>query len=579
LIFNKTGGNPFFLTQLLLTMHSEKLLAFNFTVGAWQWNLTEIEAAGIADYSVVELVARNLQQLPEETQQVLKLAACIGNRFNLDNLAIVREKSASETAADLWEALQAGLILPMSDAYKIPLVEEIDSQRRGQGEGVGSRPQHPISYRFLHDRVQQAAYSLIPDSQKKQTHLKIGFLLLNSTPPSEIAENIFDIVNQLNIGVEFLTNQEKRDELANFNLIAGKKAKSSAAYEAALKYFNVGLELLPDRAWQSHYDLIMELHSEALESSYINTDFERAFQLSEVIIARAKNLLEKVKVYELKVVFYFNQNQAQASIDIALKALKMLGVALPQKPNKLNIFMWLIRTKLAVGNKRIEDLAELPPMTDANKIAALRLLTNMTPATFIVAPDMFPLIVFKMVTLSLKYGNAPLSSVGYANYATIHCAVLGDMDSGYRYGQMAQALLERFQTNLYNSQISLIFNGFIRHWSEQVRESLIGLLEGIQSGLETGDVNNACYCASFYSNYIFLSGEPLDSVETKQSQYIQMLVNYKIEFMMEKAKVGAQVVLNLQGKTANPCLLVGEKFNEETMLPALRKSQNNLEYL
>jgi serine/threonine protein kinase len=273
LIFNKTGGNPFFLTQLLLTMHSEKLLAFNFTVGAWQWNLLEIEAAGIADYSVVELVARNLQQLPEQTQQLLKLAACMGNRFNLDNLAIVTEKTASETALDLWDGLQAGLILPMSDAYKIPLVEEIDSGRRGYGEGVASRPQHPISYRFLHDRVQQAAYSLIPDSQKKQTHLKIGFLLLNSTPPSEIAENIFDIVNQLNMGVEFLTNQEKRDELANFNLIAGKKAKSSAAYEAALKYFNAGLELLPDRAWQSHYDLIMELHAEALESSYINTEF------------------------------------------------------------------------------------------------------------------------------------------------------------------------------------------------------------------------------------------------------------------------------------------------------------------
>jgi predicted ATPase len=203
---------------------------------------------------------------------------------------LLRKKQAQKQRLDLWDALQAGLILPMSDAYKIPLVEEIDSQRRGQGEGVGSRPQHPISYRFLHDRVQQAAYSLIPDSQKKQTHLKIGFLLLNSTPPSEIAENIFDIVNQLNIGVEFLTNQEKRDELANFNLIAGKKAKSSAAYEAALKYFNVGLELLPDRAWQSHYDLIMELHTEALESSYINTDFERAFQLSEVIIARAQTI-------------------------------------------------------------------------------------------------------------------------------------------------------------------------------------------------------------------------------------------------------------------------------------------------
>ena len=590
LIFNKTGGNPFFITQLLSTIYSEKMLAFDFTLGAWQWDIREIIAAGIADYSVVELVARNLQQLPEETQQVLKLAACMGNHFSLENLAIVRGKSGLETAADLWEALQAGLILPMSDAYKIPLFDEeiVRIQRTGETPIPQNNQNHPaimqcsIDYRFLHDRVQQAAYSLIPDCQKKQTHLKIGYLLLEgehggiAPTVSEIAENIFDIVNQLNIGVEFITDREQRNQLANFNLIAGKKAKSSAAYEAALKYFNAGLELLPDRAWQNHYDLIMELHAEALELSYINTDFELAFQLSEVIISRAKTLLEKVKVYELKVIFYFNQNQSQASIDMGIEALKMLGVGLPQKPNKFNILMELIRTKLAMGNKRIEDLAELPPMTDANQIAAIRILTNMAPASFIVAPNMYPLIIFTMVILSLKYGNAPLSSFGYGAYGLIHCAVLGDMDAGYRYGQLANTLLERFHTISHKSQISLIFNSFIRHWSKQVKESLIGLLEGIQSGIETGDVNNACYCASFYSNYILLSGEALNSVETKQSQYIEMLVNYQDKFMIYQARVGAQVVLNLQGKTANPCLLIGEKFNEETMLPALKKSQNNL---
>ena len=575
LIFNKTGGNSFFITQLLSTMHSENLLTFDFTVGAWQWDIREIETAGIADYSVVELVVRNLQKLPEETKQVLKLAACMGNLFSLDNLAIVRGKSNSETAADLWDALQAGLILPMSDAYKIPLVEERDSGWQSDGDGVASRAQSKISYRFLHDRVQQAAYSLIPDAQKKQTHLKIGSLLLNSTPPSEITENIFDIVNQLNIGVEFMTNQSERDELANFNLIAGKKAKSSVAYEVALNYVNAGLGLLPEQAWQSHYDLIMELHIEALELSYINTDFERAFQLSDVIVFCAKNLLEKVKVYELKVIFYFNQNQAQDSIDIAIEALNLLGIHIPKIPKKLNIFIELFLTKLALRNQKVEDLLELPPMTDPHKIAAIRILTNMTPAAFIVAPDMYPLIIFKMVILSLKYGNAPLSSSGYAAYGVIQCGVLGDMNAGYRYGQLAQALLERFHTNLHNSQISLMFNGLIRHWSEHVRASLLSLVEGIQSGIETGDVNNACYCASFYSNYIFLSGEPLDSVAIEQSRYIQMLVNYKNEFMIYQARVGAQVVLNLQGKTANPCLLTGEMFNEETMLPALIDSQNN----
>ncbi len=593
LIFNKTGGNPFFITQLLSTLHYEKLLAFDFNMAAWQWDILEIEAAGIVDYNVVELVARNIQKLPEETQQVLKLAACMGNHFSLENLAIVREKSSSETAADLWEALQAGLIVPLSNAYKIPLVEKIKSQGGGDGGELGMldrsevmQAESSIAYRFLHDRVQQATYSLIPDSQKKQTHLKIGYLLLHkekdthapSTAPtvSEIAENIFDIVNQLNIGVEFISDGEQRNQLANFNLIAGKKAKSSAAYEAALKYFNIGIELLPDSAWDNHYSLIMELHLEALELSYINTEFELAFQLSDAILSRAQDLLEKIKVYELKVIFYFNQNQPELSIDTALKALKMLGVYIPKNPNKLNVILELFRTKLSLKNPNIEDLVKLPTMTNPNTIAAIRILTNMSPAAFIVAPNTFPFIVFKIVTLSLKYGNAPLSSFGYANYGVIQCGVLGDMDSGYRYGQIAQALLERFHTNLHDAQIALIFNAFIRHWSEQVKKSLIGLIDGIQSGIETGDVNNACYCASFYSNYIFLSGEPLDMVETKQNQYIQMLVNYQNGFMIYQALVGAQLVLNLQGKTTNPCLLIGERFNEITMLPALIESKNNL---
>ncbi|MEK0179871.1 MAG: GAF domain-containing protein [Oscillatoriales cyanobacterium] len=604
LIFNKTGGNPFFITQMLSSLHSEKLLAFDFNVGAWHWDLREIEAAGIVDFNVVELVARNIEKLPEETQQVLKLAACMGNHFSLENLAIVREKSPSETAADLWEALQAGLIVPLSNAYKIPLVEESVTTYRTGETPIPQNNHHPatgetpipqnnqnypaiiqcsIAYRFLHDRVQQATYSLIPDSQKKQTHLKIGYLLLEgthapSTAPtvSEIAENIFDIVNQLNIGVELIVEGEQRNQLANFNLIAGKKAKSSAAYEAALKYFNTGIELLPDSAWKTHYSLIMELHLEALELSYINTEFELAFQLSDAILSRAQNLLEKIKVYELKVIFYFNQNQPELSINTALKALKMLGVYIPKNPNKLKVILELFRTKLSLKNPNIEDLVKLPTMTNPNTIAAIRILTNMSPAAFIVAPNTFPFIVFKIVTLSLKYGNAPLSSFGYANYGVIQCGVLSDMDSGYRYGQIAQALLERFHTNLHDAQIALIFNAFISHWSEHVKKSLIGLIDGIQSGIETGDVNNACYCASFYSNYIFLSGEPLDIVETKQNQYIQMLVNYQNEFMIYQALVGAQLVLNLQGKTTNPCLLIGERFNETTMLPALKESNNNL---
>jgi len=206
LLFQQTQGNAFFLTQLLKTLHQEQFLKYNFEQNQWQWEITQIESVGIADINVVELVAGNIQKLPLATQKVLKLAACIGDRFNLEVLAIVNETSLSETSEALWIALQVGLILPLSNEYKIPL--SFTQQEMEFFKIDRSR----IIYKFLHDRVQQAAYSLIPEEQKKVTHLKIGQLLLEKTSENDLAENIFDIVNQLNIGANLIIYKSEKVE-------------------------------------------------------------------------------------------------------------------------------------------------------------------------------------------------------------------------------------------------------------------------------------------------------------------------------------------------------------------------------
>ncbi|MFB2975150.1 AAA family ATPase [Microseira sp. BLCC-F43] len=275
LAYNKTQGNPFFLTQLLQTLHSEQLLHFDFDRGEWTWELEQIQAVGITDINVVELVARNIQRLSEETQQFLKLAACMGNQFNLDTLTIISEKSIINTADKLWDALEAGLILPLSQAYKIPMFVDDAEQQKWQFDALG------VTYKFLHDRIQQAAYSLIPDEDKKTTHLKIGQLLLQKTPESAIEDNIFDIVNQLNIGVELITNSAEKEQLAALNLIAGRKAKAATAYEAAVRYLSVGLGLLTASSWQSNYDITLNLHVEAVEAEYITTPIaQNTWQIS-----------------------------------------------------------------------------------------------------------------------------------------------------------------------------------------------------------------------------------------------------------------------------------------------------------
>ncbi|WP_445241545.1 ATP-binding protein [Microcoleus vaginatus] len=227
LIWNKTGGNPFFLTQLLQALYQDYLLKFEFnnitnegSESGWYWSIDEIQAIGITDKSVVELVASRIEKLPAPTQEVLKLAACVGDKFALDVLSLVSEKSPNTTATELHSALQAGLILPLSDAYRIPLVFN-------RAESINFKlDTSRVSYKFLHDRVQQAAYSLIPEDKKQFTHLKIGQLLLNNTPPDQLEENIFDIVNQLNVGIDTISQQSEKTQLAKLNLTAGTQGKS-----------------------------------------------------------------------------------------------------------------------------------------------------------------------------------------------------------------------------------------------------------------------------------------------------------------------------------------------------------------
>ena len=576
LLFHKTGGNPFFLTQLLQTLQEEELLTFDFQQKCWQWDTTEIQKVGITDYNVVELIARNLQKLPSASQKVLKLAACIGNRFNLEVVSIINEKTATQTAADLWPALQIGLILPLSDAYKLPLVFEEISENSPQIPPQKNQNSPKITYKFLHDRVQQAAYSLIPEAQRQKTHRQIGQLLLEHIPIEEREDKIFELVNQLNIAQELLNDPQEKEQLAQLNLIAGQKAKGATAYEVALEYFNVGLKLLPEDSWQNHYQLTLNLYIETVGAQYLNANFSMAQELSTVVLNQALTLLDKVRVYEIKIQYHIAQNQMQAAIETALPVLKLLDINLPSNPQPIHILLGLLKTKLTQGRRKIEDLATLPLMKEAKKLAALRILMSVIPATFVAMPNLFPLVIFNMVNLSLKYGNAPISSMGYGAYGVIHCGVIGDIKGGYRYGQLTLKLLEQFEANSLKAQIYLAFNTFIRPWKEHIRETLEPLLEGVQSGIETGVIEDACYCATFYCGYLLVSGESLEIVNQKQSQYLELLVKYQQEYQIYHAQLWNQVVQNLQGKTENPAQLVGEIFNEVEILPKMKAAENNV---
>ncbi|MBN3872840.1 hybrid sensor histidine kinase/response regulator [Nostoc sp. JL33] len=566
LVFTKTQGNPFFLTQLLKSLYQDNLLSFDFERGFWQWDIQVIEGVNITD-NVVELMVAQIQKLSAKAQNVLKFAACIGDKFSLDMLAIINKTSQSETAADLWEALQSGLVFPLNNSYKTPLVFDSEQMETENRRSPITHHASPITYKFLHDRVQQASYSLIPDDEKKQTHLKIGELLLKHTSETDIEENIFEIVNQLNIGAEFITQQPQKDRLAQLNLIAGQKAKAATAYESAVKYLNVGLELLITDSWECDYDLTLNLYVETAAVEFLNTNFERAEMLSDVVLSQAKTLLDRVQVYETKMQFYIAKNQMQAALNTGLQVLKMLGLPLSAKPpTRL--------TRLNLGGKRIEDLTELPEMTDPYKLAALRVLINLIPPVYIAAPELYPQVVFKMTNLCLKYGNSPLSAYTYVLYGMFLCGAFEDMDSGYQFGQLGLKLLNQFNAKEMTAKIYETFNYFIRHWKEPAINTIEPLLEGVQKGLETGDLEYASYSACFYCTHLFFIGGNLEIVIQKQAHYIALMQRTKQEFQIIYANIVRQTGLNLIKKIAEPYRLIGESFNENEMLPILINSNN-----
>lgn len=559
LVFNKTQGNPFFLTQMLQTLNAEKLLQFDFNEGRWIWELNKIQAIGITDYNVVELVARNIQKLSDETVQVLKLAACIGNFFNLDVLAIVNEKSVFSTADALWEALQAGLILPLSNAYKIPLF--FDQQKHGSLIIEDVR----VGYKFLHDRVQQAAYSLIPENEKKATHLKIGKLLLEKIPQQALEENIFDVVNQLNIGVELITSQTEKDQLANLNLIAAKKAKSATAYEAAVRYLNLGMNLLPENSWQTQYNLTFNLFSEAVESEYLNTNFEAAENLAELVLKQAKTLLDRIQIEQLKMQFYMAQNQMQLAIETGFKALELLGISLENTSlEKLPIL------------PKIEHLEKIPTLTDPYKLAALKLLLSLIAPAYVMKPELLPTVILTMINFCIENGHSPLAAYAYAWYGLLLIGAFGDINTGYYAGQLALHLLEQFNAQSFKCKVYDLFYSGICPWKQHIKESLPGFQEGAQSGLETGDIEWTSYNSMFCCAYPLLIGEELETVEKKQNLYINLLLKLKQEAAIVYAKVWKQLTLNLQGKSTNKTHLIGENFDETIMLSQLKQTNNGL---
>ncbi|MBD2449157.1 AAA family ATPase [Nostoc sp. FACHB-152] len=560
LIYQKTKGNPFFAVQFLKALHQDGLIHFDFELGCWQCDITQVTTQAITD-DVVTFMGFQLRKLPQSTQDLLQLAACIGNQFDLATLAIVSEKSELETATALWKALQEGLILPIGDVYKFYIGQENQARTLAN--------QQNVTYKFLHDRIQQAAYSLIPDDQKQITHHQIGQLLLQQISPTAREEGIFEIVNQLNYGTTLITQQAEKEELAQLNLIACCKAKNSTAYQAAGEYAKVGLSLLGNKAWQQQYEMSLAFHELAAEIASLCGEFAVMEQLVDSVIEQAHSLLEKVNVYCIIIQSYVFQNKPFDALDVGQKLLQQLGVTFPESPTPVDLQQSIQEIKELIGDREIADLVDLPVMTNREVSAIIQIASNLIPPAYNCGSIFCPLLMALSVKLSIQYGNTVTSAFSYANYGFLLCNLFQDVDTGTKFGQLSLQIMSKFDAKAIKPEVLLVLGAFVLHRKSHIKDTLPLLQEGYVTGLEVGSTKFAGYHARTFCNASFWSNQPLATVEQNARAYYNGLMQLNQAALANHCRLAWQSALNLLGFGEHSCILSGEVVQETELLPQL----------
>ena len=533
LVHEKTMGNPFFAIQFISALAEEGLLAFDHDAARWSWDLTRIRAKGYTD-NVVDLMVGKLHRLTGETQQALQLLACLGNVAEIATLCIARGTSEPELHADLWEAVRQELIT------------------RSEG-----------TYKFVHDRVQEAAYSLLPEELRGEAHLRIGRLLLSRTAPREIEGKIFEVVNQLNRGSELIDSLEERERVAELNLIAGKRAKTSAAYASALRYFVAGRLLLPKDSWEQRYALTFALEFQRAECEFLTGDFLAAEEQLSMLSRRTGDVVDSAAVARLRVELYIALDRVDRAVEVGLEYLRCVGVDWSPHPTDDQVRQEYERIWQQLGNRPIEALIDLPPMTDPACRATLDVLTALEggPALF-AGVNLQCLVVARMANLSLEHGNSDGSCVAYVHLGWFVGPRFADHQAAFRFGKLALDLVEKRGLERFRARVSQIFGYFINPWSRHLRTGLGLLRRSFTTAQEAGDLQYAAFSYDRLVTFLLAAGQPLGDVQREAENGLEFTRTTKFAYVADIIVGQLRFIRTLRGLTPSLSSFNDAEFDE-----------------
>jgi PAS domain S-box-containing protein len=531
LVHGRTGGNPFFAIQFLMMLADEKLLTYDARAGGWSWDINRIRAKGYTD-NVVELMVGRLNRLGDETREAVKELACLGNAAEIATLKVVHGQSEQAVHGGLWEAVRAGLIFHQDGAY-----------------------------RFMHDRIQQAAYSLILEDQRAATHLRIGRALLAGMTADDLAQHLFDVANQLNRGVALVVDRDEKAQVATIGLRAGRKAKGSAAHASARVYLAMGMALLDDEDWTDRYDLTFSLWLETAECEFLASNFDSAEQLIEELLRRGATKIDKAAAAHLKVQLHVVKSEYPQAVDSALACLRLFGIDIPAHPTWEQVQAEYEEVWRNLEGRRIEDLIHLPQMTDPELLTALRLLSDLSDSGYFTDINLSCLHPCRMLNISIRHGicGATAHACGFlAFYLGSH---LGSYADGLRFAKLGCELVEKHGFTASRSKVYLVM-GAVSLWTQPIALSLDFMRAAFRTATETGELTFACYSVYHVVKTLLLRNDPLDAVWDESERALAFVRRAGFRDFADMIVTQQRFLANMRGDTATFSTFSDAQFEE-----------------
>ncbi|MAY42859.1 MULTISPECIES: diguanylate cyclase [unclassified Neptuniibacter] len=559
MLYHKAQGNPFFINELLRQLHKEGVLTPNKQSRKWDWDLDNARWSNVSN-DIVEFMVDNLRQLPISTQNVLQLAACIGSTFDIKTLAAIYEHSVVDTAAALLPALQQHTLLPLNSDYRL----------------VGDSSELFLdvnpTYRFQHDRVQQAAYSLIDVLRLREVHLSVGRLMLQHAGADVPDERLIDIVEHLNEGRSLIDSKDEQLCLAELNLRAGVRARHASAYETALSYLETAVELVPLDPWNSVSEVMFPLAEEMQYCAYLTSRTEQAEEWIGIMLSHAHSDLARGDILATRTRQYATLGKMEASIQSAIQGLGLLGIEFTDDPTDDEVAEERKRVKINLGERSIADLVDAPFVKDESVLTAIRLMMEIFPATFLSGSgNLFPYLVLKAVNLSLRHGNCPESAFAYAAYGMLLCGDLDEPAEGYQYGKVGLAINENLDDLTLRSRVVYVYAMFVHHWSEHWSTLTPLFHKGIEAGYQSGDLLYLAYSAQ--DCVIWDPSLDLETAHRLHADNLEIVRECAYQDSLDSGTLFLQLQRNLLGLTHSAFTLSDDNFDVQSCLDGMHERQ------